>query len=269
MDYKADLHIHSYASDGQWRPEEIVAEVKKNGIRTFAVCDHDEVTCIPYIEALVKDTDLNYIKGVEISVSYNDREHHILTYFVDETNETLNQVIGHNRSVRDKYNEHLIEFLKKDYPNVSQEDFDAYEYMPYQGGWRFYGYLIDRGIIKTLGDYFAVVKAFVYKKEFKDPKEIIPLLTSLGYVPILAHPPAYAEGDLYPEDQLDIWREMGIKGLECYTQYMKDQDNAQYYVDYCHKHDLIITGGSDCHGGFAGRRLGHPHVTEDMITLKK
>ena len=66
---------------------------------------------------------------------------------------------------------------------------------------------------------------------------------------------------------LEHWKDMGIKGIECYSQYLKNIDNSRYYVDLCNQYNLCITGGSDCHGGFAGRKLGVPKVTVDMIQL--
>lgn len=263
---KVDLHIHSYASDGQWSAEDLVANVDDNDIKLFAVCDHDEIGCVPEVAALVADReDLTYIKGVEISVTYKGRECHILTYGIDENDAGLLEILEMNRTIRDDYNDRLIEFLESDYPQVNLDDYRAYDYYPYQGGWRTYCYLIDRKVIDGLGDYFAKIAGFDYDKNFIGPQEMLEKLNGLGYTTILAHPPAYAEGDLYDSEELDNWREWGIQGLECYTQYMKDQRNSAYYVDYCREYDLMITGGSDCHGGFAGRRLGHPDVDTSVI----
>lgn len=163
---------------------------------------------------------------------------------------------------------HYLIFLIKDYVEISVDDYSKYVYNPKQGGWRLYGYLVERGLIHEVNDYFDLVKDFNFKPHFKEAEEVIPLLLEVGAIPILAHPPAYIEGDLYPIEKLDFWRKLGVKGLECYTQYTKVQSNSKYYVDYCNKYGLYISGGSDCHGGFVGRQLGYPKVTEDMIRIK-
>lgn len=268
MKKKADLHIHTFASDGQWSEAELLKEIDAHDIKIFAVSDHDEIGALAGLDKLTKDRlDLTFIKGVEISTTYEGREHHILTYGIDEQDQGLIDILDENRQIRDDYNDRLIEFLKPIYPEIGLEDYHEYVYNPFQGGWRTFGYLKDRGVITDLGDYFTKIRGFDYEKKFYHPKEMVAKLNALGYVTILAHPPAYAEGDLLEAKVMDNYIGYGIQGLECYTQYMKDLNHAQYYVDYCNKHDLFITGGSDCHGGFAGRKLGYPAVSEDMLKL--
>ena len=43
---RADLHIHTIASDGCWPPERVVTEVLERGIRLFAIADHDSVASV-------------------------------------------------------------------------------------------------------------------------------------------------------------------------------------------------------------------------------
>jgi len=191
-----------------------------------------------------------------------------LTYYIDPYDDSLLKVLRKNVDYREGSNAKLMTFLHRKFPQVTIEGYEAYEYNPYQGGWRAYGYLESLGVIKNIGDYFRIIKGFYLKKGFVSAEEYISKVVELGYVPVLAHPPAYTEGDLYDVKELDYLRSLGLKGIECYTKYLKDQSNSQYYVDYCEKHDMIITGGSDCHGGFVGRKIGHPDVDETMIRLK-
>lgn len=266
MDYKVDLHIHSYASDGQWSGKEIIEHIDQHQVKMFAVSDHDEVGCVAELADLVKARpDLKFIKAVEISVTYEGRECHILTYGVDEKDQKLEEILKANKAIRDEYNDELIQYLGAAYPQVSLEDYKSYDYYPYQGGWMTYCYLVDRKVISGLSDYFQKINGFDYEKKFPTPDVMLKKLNDLGYTTILAHPPAYVDGDIYPEESLDYWREIGIQGLECYTQYMENQDSAKYYVDYCDRHKLMITGGSDCHGGFAGRHVGYPDVSASML----
>lgn len=268
MSRKVDMHLHSYASDGEWSPEQVIENIDKNNIKIFSVTDHDEIGCVAQVAELVKERlDLTYIKGVEGTVIYKGMEHHILTYYIDETDVALLKLIDYNRKVRNDYNSYMIEFLRENYPELSVEGYNAYDYNPYQGGWRAYGYLQANGVIHCLEDYFSVIKGFNYEKKFLTPEAYIPKMAELGYKTVLAHPPAYTEGDIYEVEALDYLRNLGLHGIECYTKYLKDQQNSQYYVDYCNRHQMMITGGSDCHGGFVGRRIGHPNVDESMIRL--
>ena len=268
MRRKVDLHLHTYASDGEWSGEQLIKELDKNNIKIFSVTDHDETACVPIVERLVRDRkDFAYIKGTESTFTYMGKEHHLLLYGIDEKDQQLQALLKANRDVRMAYDLNMIDWLSSKYPQISVEDFEAFDYNPYQGGWRTYGYLEERGVIAGLKDYFFKSKDFKYKKVFQNPETFLPQLIDMGIEPVLAHPPAYTDGDIYDMVHLDRLREMGIKGIECYSQYLEVESNSQYYVDYCKKHNLMITGGSDCHGGFAGRRIGHPDVDESMICM--
>lgn len=267
---KVDLHLHSYASDGEWSPEEILQQVDDHQLKIFAVCDHDVVDCVPRMMDLVKDRqDLEYIPGVEASVLYKGREVHILTYYIDPSDERLLKLLQKNNDYRENSNMCLMEYLGEQYPEVSLEGYHAYKYDPYQGGWKAYMYLKDLGLADNIKEYFSKAKGFKVEKDFVSIEDYISKVRDMGYVPVLAHPPAYAEGDLYDIEDLDYLRSLGLGGIECYTQYLADPKNSQYYVDYCNKYDLLITGGSDCHGAFAGRAIGRPTVYEHMIRLRQ
>ncbi|WP_444350708.1 PHP domain-containing protein [Phascolarctobacterium succinatutens] len=41
MSERADLHIHTTASDGTWTPAELIAEAQKQQLGLIAVTDHD------------------------------------------------------------------------------------------------------------------------------------------------------------------------------------------------------------------------------------
>ena len=43
MAIRADLHIHTTASDGTWTPAELIEEAQRCGIGLLAVTDHDSV----------------------------------------------------------------------------------------------------------------------------------------------------------------------------------------------------------------------------------
>ena len=266
---KVDLHLHTYASDGEWSPQELLQALDHKGIKIFSVTDHDDVSSVTAVAQLVEDRpDLIFIKGVEGTVTYRGREHHILTYGIDEKEDKLLELLTFNRNVREKANDALMTWLNTAYPQVSAEGYEAYDYDPYQGGWRAYSYLKDHGIIENLKDYFAKTKTFNYEKIFVDPEAYIPAMKALGYKTVLAHPPAYSEGDLYGREHLDYFRSLGMDGIECYSQYLKNPENAAYYRAYCDEYDMMITGGSDCHGSFAGRQIGNPDVDETMVKLK-
>lgn len=75
---------------------------------------------------------------------------------------------------------------------------------------------------------------------------------------VLAHPSLYF-GNGLDSQRLDQLVEMGVEGMECFSSY-HDEATTQELLDYSRLRRLLITGGSDCHGGFVGRALGMPLV---------
>jgi len=125
--------------------------------------------------------------------------------------------------------------------------------------------LLDRGIIKEFSDFFRLLEGANLNMVFPHPSIVIDAVHQSGGKVFLAHPSSNQKGGL-DEKVLDDFRLWGIDGLECYSPYSKDADEIQYYLDYCTRYDLKISGGSDYHGKFVNRHLGEPHVEEHMIS---
>ncbi len=72
-----------------------------------------------------------------------------------------------------------------------------------------------------------------------------------------------------PIDELKMWLELGIDGIECFTPY-NDKKQSEFYIDFCNKNNLMISGGSDCHGDFIKeRKLGIPNITLNDLRINK
>jgi len=81
---KADLHIHTTASDGRLSPLEIVQLAVRLKLDVIAITDHDSIEGIaPALAAA--PSSLTVIPGVEINTDVSHGEVHILGYFIDYT----------------------------------------------------------------------------------------------------------------------------------------------------------------------------------------
>ena len=86
---KADLHIHTCASDGNWTPAELIAEAQKVGLGALAVTDHDSIANVLETERLAKEAGLKFLPAAEICSTKNDICFHILGYGIDIANKPL------------------------------------------------------------------------------------------------------------------------------------------------------------------------------------
>ena len=76
---KADLHIHSYYSDGMLSPADIAQTCVKNGVGIAALTDHDNMNGSEEFAAECALRGVKCVRGMEIS-AYTDVKVHILGY---------------------------------------------------------------------------------------------------------------------------------------------------------------------------------------------
>ena len=263
---RTDLHIHTIASDGCWTPERVVAEVEARSIGLFAITDHDSIASVLPAEALAREAGLAFMRGVEVSTLLDGRLFHILAYGFDMDDLPLAALLRENSTRLDQHNDKTIQRLIATGYEIDLEDYAAYEYDPTRGGWKALNFLIDRGFCTDVRDYVRNLGARLSTEwpSFPHPAEAIATIREAGGVPILAHPGISLRDEGVSDETLRPFLDSGIAGLECYSHY-HDEATTRFCLDWCDRHDLLITGGSDCHGGFVGRELGVPAVdTADL-----
>ncbi|MDE6996646.1 MAG: PHP domain-containing protein, partial [Oscillospiraceae bacterium] len=63
MIYKADLHTHSTASDGQYAPAELARLVKRRGAEVWALTDHDNLDGLSEAAQVGEALGLRVVRG--------------------------------------------------------------------------------------------------------------------------------------------------------------------------------------------------------------
>ncbi len=266
---KADLHIHSTASDGTWSPEALIQNILSAEIQVFSITDHDSLDNVDIISRLAKNGGLFFIPGVEISVSYCKMSYHILGYGIDIESDELQKTLTENKGSSEEKDIKSLIFLKnRGYP-VSLKEFEEYTYLPERGGWKALNYFIDKGFCQNYKDFFQLFKDMgnpFNNTSYVSPEMAISSIVKSGGIPILAHPGATFYGDDYQAIVGSMF-EKGIKGIECFHP-ENNEEITEYCINFCTKNNLYITGGSDCHGDFVeARSLGKPEIFENQIKI--
>lgn len=266
---RADLHIHTTASDGRWTPTQVVAGCRAAGIGLFAVADHDAVANVLITEQLARFAGLSFIRAVEISSMDGGLLLHVLGYGIDPRHAALVELVDDNRAKLEATDDADIRgLIELGYP-LDYDDYLAYEYERTRGGFKSLNYLIDQGICRGPEHFFRDIRARLNHPwpDFARPEDAIEVIRSAGGMPVLAHPGAsIVDDDGLRADVLGKLLDAGIGGLECYSQY-HDATITSSCIEWCESHDLLITGGSDYHGGFVDRRLGEPQVDTAQLRL--
>lgn len=267
MDERADLHLHTTASDGRWPPELLIDEVQRAGIGLFAVTDHDSLGSLAQVSELVRGSGLCFLPGVELSTRLNGQVYHLLAYGFDTTDSDLVALVAENNARLTSADDVVVyQLADAGYP-VTTADYAGYSWDRRRGGWKALNFLIDQGLCRDTRDYFERLLRDLDRPmpDFPVPEEIVSVVRRAGGVVILAHPGASFYGDLRVW-QLDLLVSMGVAGLEGYS-FHHTEESTRGFVNYCLDRDLLITGGSDCHGGFVGRPLGVPLIYSRDLKL--
>ena len=73
-----DLHCHSTISDGMYSPEALVAYAHEQGVKVMALTDHDDMGGLARARVAAEQLGMQFVNGVEISVTWKNRTLHIV-----------------------------------------------------------------------------------------------------------------------------------------------------------------------------------------------
>jgi len=242
----ADLHLHTTFSDSTYAPLELLKRSSKSGLDAIAVVDHDTVSGIaPALES-AKDLDIEVIPGIELTAEYNNTEIHILGYFIDYENKVLRERLEILRQNRIERIYKISDKLKNIEINLDAEDVFELARGSTVGRMHVARAMVKKGIVGSIGEAFKRFigdKSPAYVLGFRiSPQEAIKLIKDAGGIPVLAHPYILRNDNLIPE-----FVRFGIMGLEIYYP-EHTQSMINFYLGLAKQYNLLVTGGSDCHG---------------------
>jgi transcription antitermination factor NusB len=260
----ADLHIHTDFSDGTMSPAQVVKEASRLNLRTIAITDHDTVDAIEIAQMVGSMEGINIIPAIELSSYYQPADIHLLGYYIDIKNSALLEKLAELRTERVERIKKITKKLRAIGVKVEhQEVFDiSKEGSP--GRMHIADVLCNKGYCANIRETFKKYlsdngPAFVPKVALT-LKDAIELIISSDGVPVLAHPGVTKRDTLIPK-----MVEYGLQGIEVY--YPTHQPDAvKRYKRIAKKHDLVITGGSDCHGNRKPEiALGSTKISDDLV----
>ena len=255
----ADLHMHSYYSDGTMSPREIVEDAKKRNVQLIAITDHNVLDSYTELKEAAEEFGIKVIRGVEIDARFEDIVVHILEYNFDDNEKLFNLVHKAKNELLETSIE-LIKRMENDYENISSEDYEAYDYDRRKGGWKGIHYLFDRGITSELFEgvkYYGQYKCGHEYFDYPTVEEVIDAVHEAnGYV-VLAHPCNYYKNNTKEEvlEKLEKFKSIGIDGVECYYP-ANSEMMTETCIEFCKNNNMIITVGSDSHGDFGAVSKG-------------
>lgn len=241
-----DLHVHTTASDGHFTPKEVIDKAKIMGLKAIAITDHDTTAGIAEALSTAINKDIIVIPGIELSSDYNDKEVHILGYFMDYNDTQFQDVLKIFRNDRKERADKMVRKLNKLGYEITFNDVLKYSDNGSVGRPHIAQALIAKGYINSIGEAFDKLlsreKPAYVPREKLTPHEAVKLVRKHNGIPVIAHPGIANYDTLIPE-----LINVGLMGIEVYHPEHGLQDIIKY-LTIARSHDLLVTGGSDFHG---------------------
>ena len=277
MKENIDLHLHSYKSDGQFSPSELVEKAVEANLKAIALTDHDTVDGIKEAEEASKGR-IFFIPGIEFSCTEDDAgfpEVHVLGYFIDYRNNKLlgslekikQERIAQKKKIIDKlsgfgyeisFDEvnslvkgeisrvHIAKVLKTKYPDKFSTGGDVFKKY------------ISKGR-----------PAYVERTHRTGIRDAIKLIDGAGGFAVLAHPGMFDEKEAIR--LIELFIQCGGRGLEIFYPYRKaypaegfsqadEKNKISFFLKIAEEKGLMMTGGSDFHGDIRDVEVGEMNV---------
>ncbi|MCU0770624.1 MAG: PHP domain-containing protein [Verrucomicrobia bacterium] len=249
----ADLHLHTYFSDGTYSPEELVAHARDHGLSAIALTDHDTVEGCARAAQACLEAGIEFISGTELTADYKGTELHMLGYFLDVGNERLIQEISKCQATRqDRVREMVLRLNQQRVPLRAERVF-AIANCQSPGRPHVARALVQDGYCASVDEAFERFlkrsrPAWVPKRRIS-AADAIGLIHQAGGLAVMAHPGLNRTDDLIPPVV-----KAGLDGIECFHT-KHSTATAERYLEIADRYNLLVTGGSDCHGMSKGRPL--------------
>jgi len=243
---KIDLHMHTTYSDGHYTPTELITKVKELNINIVSITDHDNINGIEEAISVGKDLGVEVIPGLEISTDVEDREVHILGYFIDIKNSELNKYLSFFREERVQRAKIMINKLVNLGFNISLDDVLELAKNSAVGRPHIALAMLNKGIVK---DFYEAFQKYLrddgpaYERKIHvSSQSALKLISDSGGLSFIAHPTHMKESILISLIN------SGVDGIEVnhpsHNEYQK-----KYYRGIVNQYCLLESGGSDFHGG--------------------
>lgn len=268
---RADLHMHTYFSDGKYSPEEIACRVKKAGVSLFSVTDHDSMAGAERAAEAAKREGLLFVRGMEISAYSESGKVHVLGYRCEKN-------ADYDRFVKERVEgsyKRAEDTLKKGNAYFGTcltmrdvEEFHGEKSTP----------LHTMHVIDAFAKELSLTRLELYNSVFSlgkpaysglcrpSPESAVEVIHAMGGIACLAHPVQISRDRTERYAVMEALKKAGLDGIECYHSTHTERETAEFTA-YARENGLLVTGGSDFHAEGKERVLGSPAFYASDVLL--
>ncbi len=224
---RVNLHCHSIYSDGELTPEALAEKLAVSGVEYAALTDHDSIEGLSRFHEALKNYNIGFLAGVEISALAENRDIHLLGYGFDRHHEELKTTLQHMSYERISRKQGALRQLPSQSPRKSEK-------LPIAG-------ITENGKLEI--------------------QEAIALVHRAGGKAFWAHPQVVESDPEILEDWIEKFKQMGLDGLEITCGPNTPASELKMLRDLARQHHLLTSMGTDLHT-ISGTKL--PDLGMDM-----
>ena len=260
---RADMHVHTRASDGLLSPEEAVKTAAANGLKMLAVTDHDTTFNTAKVNTYCQNAGIIGINGIEVSAYIDNVKVHTLGYGFDLNNTQFKAFLNELYEGSLRRTEQIISNLNACGINLKFEDAAAER-------------ISDKTPIHVMHIARAAVKKryaenpFTFHKKYlspsapafsnicrPSPERAVEVINAAGGFAVIAHPGRIElpKTELY--SLISRLAQAGLSGIEAVYSSHTVTETA-YFKEIAEEFGLLVTGGSDTHFSGGNRAIGKP-----------
>lgn len=274
MNRLIDLHIHSTSSDGIHKPADLVTMAHESGLAAIAIADHDSVGGIDEALTAAGPLGMTVIPAVELSVSYLEySDVHLLGYWINHHDPVLAAKLHTFRQRRETRGLRVIEKINAKLAAEGKAPIESAKVMATADGAvgrpHIARILIESGHAASMQDAFnGYLEPCNVAKEYFPFADAVNEIQRTGGVAVLAHPQSISRDRQLLTTIIKDMATQGLDGIEAYNT-MGFNDDDRFLKTLASSQGLIVTGGSDFHGGeeglSMGRGRGNLYLTEELL----
>ena len=247
----ADLHCHSVVSDGTLTPEQLAERAYANGVRLWALTDHDELGGQVRAQDAASALGIDYLSGVEISVTWMGQTIHIVGLGIDAAHAGILEGLRLTREGRGNRARQMAEqLLKAGIPGA------------YEGALHFAGnhelisrthfarFLVEQGVCRdtdqVFKNYLVEDKPGYVPHLWATLDNAVAWIKAAGGAAVIAHPGRYKLSSMQMDELYKHFKEIGGMAIEVITG-SHSPNQYQTYGKIAQHYGFLASRGSDFH----------------------
>jgi predicted metal-dependent phosphoesterase TrpH len=247
-----DLHNHSTASDGLLSPTQLIELAARTGVDSIALTDHDTTAGLEEAEAAARAAGLEFVPGVEISVSWGSTTLHVVGLRVDPHAAALREGLGSIRDGRFGRAQRIAAALEGlGIPGALEGALELAGNEAKLSRAHFARFLVRAGRVRdsqaAFDKYLAQGKPAYVAHRWATLENAVSWIRAAGGIAVLAHPGRYDLKPMMRHEMLREFRAYGGEAIEVVTGSHRPEEYATWQR-VALEHGFLASRGADYHG---------------------